>query len=94
MLPKSTETSWPITRATIAGTPPCRQMPALLFHGVGYELSDRQATDGIDAVSCRREEITVEEEIPDIALGPQAMHRTDSAVAPYHITAALGWRLM
>ncbi len=94
MLPKSTETSWPITRATIAGTPPCRQMPALLFHGVGYELSDRQATDGIDAVSCRREEITVEEEIPDIALGPQAMHRTDSAVAPYHITAALGSSLM
>ena len=55
----------------MVGTLFCRQMLTLIFRVGGYELSGRESTGDIDTVVMPpKQEITVEEEILDIAVDP------------------------
>jgi len=77
-------------RATIVGTPFCRQMLTLIFRVSGYELSGRESTGDIDAVVMPpKQEITVEEEISDIAMDPNcALDRFYRHAVPRHGAAS------
>jgi hypothetical protein len=79
--------SWPIIRATIVGTPFCRQMLTLVFRVGGYELSGRESNGDIDAVVMPpKQEITVEEENLGHRYGSQLVHWKGSTVTPCHVT--------